>query len=71
MYKLGIMEKEKDPAAVSLGRRGGLAKARKLTKEQLSEVNRKAVQARWAKRKPRSAEEESHPSSKGSGAGGE
>jgi hypothetical protein len=44
--------KKKDPAAVALGRKGGLkggpARAAKLTKEQLSESGRKAAQARWA-----------------------
>jgi hypothetical protein len=44
---------KKDPAAVELGRRGGLkggpARARKLTPEQRSESARKAVQARWNK----------------------
>ena len=48
----GIKPKKKDPAAVSLGRRGGLkggpARAAKLTKKQLSESARKAPQARWA-----------------------
>jgi hypothetical protein len=43
----------KDPAAVSLGRRGGLkggkARAAKLTPEQRSEAARKAVRARWQK----------------------
>lgn len=46
-------EKAKDPAAVALGRKGGLkggkARAAKLTKEQLSESARKAARARWAK----------------------
>ena len=41
----------KDPAAVTLGRRGGLkggkARAAKLTKEQRSEAARKAAEARW------------------------
>ncbi len=41
----------KDPAAVSLGRRGGLkggkARAAKLTAEQRSEIARKAAAARW------------------------
>jgi hypothetical protein len=45
-------EHKKDPAAVALGRKGGLvgghARAAKLTKEQLSESARKAAQARWA-----------------------
>lgn len=45
--------KEKDPAAVSLGRRGGLkggrARAKKLTAEQRSEIAKKAAAARWKK----------------------
>jgi len=51
--------KHKDPAAVSLGRRGGLksgpARMKKLTPEQRSEIARKAVQARWAKAKKKKA----------------
>lgn len=47
-------EPEKDPAAVALGRRGGLkggkARAAKLTAEQRSEAARKAARARWADR---------------------
>ena len=42
---------EKDPAAVSLGRRGGLkggvARAAKLTPEQRREIAKKAAEARW------------------------
>ena len=49
------VEKKKNPAAVALGRKGGkkggLARAAKLTPEQRSESARKAVQARWAKAK--------------------
>ena len=45
--------KRKDPAAVALGRkggkRGGPARAAKLTPEQRSASARKAVTARWAK----------------------
>ncbi|MGQ0527626.1 MAG: hypothetical protein ACT4OY_06330 [Alphaproteobacteria bacterium] len=45
----------KDPAAVSLGRRGGLkggkARAEALTPERRSEIARKAVKARWTKAK--------------------
>jgi len=41
----------KNPAAVSLGRKGGKARAAKLTSEQRSEIARKAVQARWKKAK--------------------
>jgi len=41
----------KDPAAVALGRKGGLkggkARAEKLTPEQRSEIARKAARARW------------------------
>ena len=48
--------KRKNPAAVALGRKGGKkggpARAAKLTPEQRSESARKAVQARWAKAKP-------------------
>jgi hypothetical protein len=55
------MSEEKNPAAVELGRRGGLkggpARAKKLTKEQRSESARKAAQARWTKK--RSQEESS------------
>jgi general stress protein YciG len=45
--------KKKDPAAVALGRRGGLkggkARAANLTPEQLSEIGRKGAAARWGK----------------------
>jgi hypothetical protein len=44
-------EPAKDPAAVSLGRRGGLkggrARAEKLSAEQRSEIARKAASSRW------------------------
>jgi hypothetical protein len=44
----------KDPAAVALGRKGGLkggkARAAKLTKRRLSEIARKAAKARWPNR---------------------
>ena len=43
----------KDPAAVELGRKGGLkggkARAAKLSPEKRSEIARKAAQARWKK----------------------
>lgn len=46
-------EKVKDPAAVSLGRRGGLkggpARAAKLTAEERSEIGKKAAAKRWGK----------------------
>jgi hypothetical protein len=46
--------KAKDPAAVALGRKGGLkggkARAAKMTAEERAESARKAAQARWASR---------------------
>jgi len=46
---------EKNPAAVALGRLGGLkggpARAAKLTKKQLSESAKKAAAARWNRRR--------------------
>lgn len=45
----------KNPAAVALGRLGGLkggpARAKKLTQEQRKEIARKAARSRWAKSK--------------------
>lgn len=47
-------EHEKNPAAVELGRKGGLkggkARAAKLTPEQRREIAKKAAQARWNKK---------------------
>ena len=49
------MSEEKNPAAVELGRRGGLkggkARAAKMSKEERSESARKAANARWAKKR--------------------
>ena len=46
-------EPEKDPAAVSLGRRGGLkggpARAKKLSAKKRSEIAKKAAAARWSR----------------------
>lgn len=46
--------REKNPAAVALGRlggkKGGPARAAKLTKEQRSEIAKKAAAARWKKK---------------------
>ena len=46
-------ETGKDPAAVALGRKGGLkggpARAKKLGKKKLSEAAKKAAAARWGK----------------------
>ena len=38
----------KNAAAVALGRKGGQARAEKLTQKERSDSARKAVQARWA-----------------------
>lgn len=50
-----VAKRTKDPAAVALGRKGGKkggpARAAKLTPAQRSESARKAVQSRWAKTK--------------------
>lgn len=49
-----VSEGGKNPAAVALGRLGGLkggkARAKKLTPEQRSEIARKAAQKRWNSR---------------------
>jgi hypothetical protein len=46
-------EQGKDPAAVSLGRRGGLkggkARAKALSSKRLKEIAKKAAQARWGR----------------------
>ena len=48
-----IPTKEKNPAAVALGRLGGLkggkARAEKLSKKRLKEIAQKAAKARWGK----------------------
>ena len=48
-----LADAAKDPAAVALGRRGGLkggkARAASMTPEQRSEAARKAARQRWAK----------------------
>lgn len=50
--------REKNPAAVELGRlggrKGGNARAAKLTPERRSEIARKAAQTRWLKAKTQS-----------------
>lgn len=50
-----VPKKRKNPAAVALGRKGGLkggkARAANMTAEERSESARKAVTARWAKAK--------------------
>jgi len=41
----------KNKAAVELGRKGGLARKRNLTPEQLSAIGKRAAVARWKKNK--------------------
>ncbi len=52
-------EDTKDPAAVELGRKGGLkggkARAASMTSEQRSEAARRAAQARWRDGSPKSS----------------
>jgi hypothetical protein len=56
---MAVTVRKKDPAAVALGRKGGKkggpARAAKLTPQQRSESARKAVEARWAKTNAASA----------------
>ncbi len=44
------MAKRKSAAAVSLGRKGGQARAKNLSKEQLSAIGKKAAAGRWGKK---------------------
>lgn len=39
---------KRDPAAVALGKRGGQARAKKLSKRQKSAIARTAARARWS-----------------------
>jgi len=43
------MKKKKDEAAVNLGRKGGKARAKNLTPEQLSAIGKHAAEVRWKK----------------------
>lgn len=42
-------EKDKDPSAVALGRKGGKARTAKLSPERRKDIARKAAKARWSK----------------------
>jgi len=52
---LQALAKEKNPAAVALGRLGGLkggpARAKKLSSKKMKAIAQKAAKARWGKRK--------------------
>lgn len=39
----------KDPAAVSMGKRGGKARAEKMTPERRAEIAKRAAEKRWSK----------------------
>ncbi|WP_158023167.1 hypothetical protein [Candidatus Nitrospira inopinata] len=43
-------ESGKDPAAVALGKKGGAARAKKLSSKEKSSIARKAAKARWKSR---------------------
>lgn len=43
------VDEEKNQAAVALGKRGGAARAAKLTKEERAEIARKAAAKRWGR----------------------
>jgi hypothetical protein len=53
--KKKVEASEKNPAAVALGRLGGLkggaARAKALTKKRRSEIAKKAAQKRWTKKR--------------------
>lgn len=55
------MAKEKNPHAVALGKlggaKGGKKRAAKLSPERRREIAQKAIAARWAKRKNKSAKD--------------
>lgn len=41
------VEDDKDPAAVAMGRKGGKARASKLSPERRKQISEKAARARW------------------------
>jgi hypothetical protein len=46
--------KRKDPAAVALGRKGGLSRTKNMTAEERTKLARLAAKARWDKKKGKS-----------------
>lgn len=46
-----VVDDGKDPAAQSLGAKGGKARAAKMTPERRAEIARKAAEKRWGKSK--------------------
>jgi hypothetical protein len=45
-----VTEEGKDAAAVSLGRRGGKARAESLTQTQRTDIAKKAARSRWGRK---------------------
>jgi len=43
---------DRDPAAVALGKRGGAARAKALTKKRRADIARQAAKRRWESKKP-------------------
>jgi hypothetical protein len=50
----------KNQAAVELGRRGGLARKRNLTPEELTAIGKRGAAIRWAKKKRKKQDEKKH-----------
>jgi hypothetical protein len=48
-YGPSPVDQGKDPAAVALGRKGGQARAKGLSKKRRKEIARKAAQSRWTR----------------------
>ena len=51
-FQENVSNDGKDKAAQALGRKGGAARASKLTPERRAEIARKAAEQRWSKSKP-------------------
>jgi hypothetical protein len=50
----------KNQAAVELGRKGGLARKKNLTPEEISAIGKRGAAIRWAKKKGKKQDEKSH-----------
>ena len=48
-----VRQRQKNFHAVALGRKGGRARAKSLTKKQLTDIGRKGAKARWGKKRKR------------------
>jgi general stress protein YciG len=47
------MAPKKEMTASEMGRKGGLARGRNLSKEEIAEIGRKGAAKRWAKKSPK------------------